>query len=132
MVQVSIEPIFRNFVREEPKEIILRHWQLYKNKYVETSDELIFFFLKNESIEERVNLRAFLSHLRASETDFNELNNSDRHARVVIVSENPSIFFNFYGWEEDVVFCYCLKDGEKSMKHLVNRLMQYPYQKIHQ
>lgn len=121
------EPIFRNFVKEEDKEKILHHWELHKNKYVEGPDDLIFFYLKGDSIDDRVNLRAFLSHLRATESNTNELNDTNVHAKVVVVGNDSTTFFNFYGWEEDIVFCYALIDSERSMKFLVKRLMHYPY-----
>lgn len=129
MVHRKTELLFRNFLSEKIEEKLTQHWNSHKNKFVDNGDNLIFFYLPGEELEHREKLRAFLNYYRNEESEGNKKQGTHEHANIVVVVEDPSVFMNFRGWEEDIVFCYSLDNMENSMRQLVNRLRCYPFNK---
>lgn len=123
------ELFFRNFPKPELEHEIQEQWRLHKDKFVDDGEHLIFFHLPGDDLEHRSQLRAFLNHYRNEEAEDNKQSNGDKHARIVVTANRPSVFFNFFGWEEDINFCFSLDQIENSMKQLVKRLRDYPYNK---
>ena len=118
---------FENFPDLESEESIKRQWALNKNAFVDNGEKLVFFYLEDSRLEDRIRLRGFLSYYRNNERELNKQGNLHNHARIVVTVKEASLFYNFYGWEEDISFCYNLdNDTGHVMKKLVNRLMYYP------
>ncbi|MCK0189700.1 LytTR family transcriptional regulator DNA-binding domain-containing protein [Arenibacter sp. F20364] len=121
---------FENFPDLKSEESIKRQWALNKNAFVDNGEKLVFFYLEDNQLEDRIKLRGFLSYYRNNERELNKQKNLHNHARIVVTVREASLFYNFYGWEEDISFCYNLdKDASDVMKKLVNRLMYYPFDK---
>lgn len=121
---------FENFPDLESEESIKRQWALNKNAFVDNGEKLVFFYLEDNQLDDRIKLRGFLSYYRNNERELNKQRNLNNHARIVVTVSEASLFYNFYGWEEDISFCYNLdNDASDVMKKLVNRLMYYPFDK---
>lgn len=130
MVRQTTTLEFENFPDVRSEENLEKLWALYKNAFVDNGEPLVFYFLEDGSLDDRVKLRGFLSYYRNKERERNRQSNTNEHARIVVVIKDDSLFYNFYGWEEDISFCYNLDmDAGHSMKKLVNRLMYYPFDK---
>ncbi|MCL6265069.1 LytTR family transcriptional regulator DNA-binding domain-containing protein [Flagellimonas myxillae] len=123
------ELFFRNFNNLDVEATLQTQWDLHKDKFVDDGEHLVFFYLPNDDLEQRSRLRAFLSHYRNEEEEDNRQSSQYHHARIAVVGDKPSVFFNFYGWEEDISFCFSLEDVGRSMRQLVKRLRCYPYNK---
>lgn len=127
LVQKNKKPKFKNFNDEILEEILNRQWNLHKNKYVDNDEQLVFYKLNGDELEHREELREFISCYRNDENEQNKKKSSRLHAQIVVAVDHPSVFFNFSGWEEDIVFCFNLNNLVSSMKQLVKRLRLYPF-----
>lgn len=130
MISEKTQPKFEHFPNLESEKKIEKQWVLNKNSFVDNGEELIFFYLEDDMLENRIKLRGFLNYYRNDERESNKQKNTNHHARIVVAVREASLFYNFFGWEEDISFCYNLEDESgRAMKQLVNRLMYYPFDK---
>ena len=108
---------------------ILSQWERHKNKVVDTDEAIVFFYIHDDSLEQRKDLKRFLTWYRGQEQESNDEKDKTDFARIVVVGDTSNTFMNFYGWEEDIDFCFSLAECERSMKHMVRRLVRYPFHK---
>lgn len=107
---------FINFPDDEYADAIEQKWFLHQNSHLNYVDHLNFFYVPDDNIESREQLRSYISLIT----------NTNEYANTVMVSKQKQLAF--IGWEQDVVAFYSLQPEaiNVSMPILVNRLMKFP------